>query len=106
LAQENELFRVGQKVVCVDASGRRPWWDDEAPIEGRVYTIARIFFDIDCEVLEFVELKRCQRSRGWHGCDIGYDARRFRPIVERKTDISVFTKMLTPKKRELVRDAG
>jgi hypothetical protein len=106
LTQENELFRVGQKVVCVDASGRRPWWDDEAPIEGRVYTIARIFFDIDCEVLEFVELKRCQRSRDWHGCDIGYDARRFRPIVERKTDISVFTKMLTPKKRELVRDAG
>jgi len=30
----------------------------------------------------------------------GFHPRRFRPVIERKTDISIFTEMLTPKVRE------
>ena len=32
------------------------------------------------------------------GEPIGWIARRFRPLVERKTDISIFKKMLVPKR--------
>lgn len=84
-------FRVGQKVVCVDAKpsfSRVP-----APFkEGDVLTVSAI-------------------TTGWSGhgldtglcfeevpcvgqCYNGYSARRFRPVVERKTDISIFRAML------------
>ena len=78
------MFRVGQKVVCVDASRFEQYLD-----EGRVYTITSInapYLRVDC------------RSANVTGGpdDYGYDASRFRPIVERKTDISIFKAMLTP----------
>ncbi len=83
-------FRVGQKVVCVDAS---PGFYAKSPCslrEGEVYTIERI--DDDPAHLNgaglYVDGDRvCQWS-----------CKRFRPVVERKTDISIFTKMLTGKR--------
>jgi hypothetical protein len=95
-------FRVGQKVVCVDAdSGRGGWLRGEELHNNRVYTIASIGIDpSDGEsVVELIEVRRLRTHRAPDGWDFsGYAARRFRPIVERKTDISIFTAMLTPEK--------
>lgn len=74
-------FRVGQKVVCVLAEGWRYLKN------GAIYTVLKTSaFDGDAEFM----VVDCQEGGGQ------YRKVRFRPIVERKTDISVFTKMLTP----------
>jgi predicted TPR repeat methyltransferase len=68
-------FRIGQKVVCVDADGLVG-----TIIAGAVYEIA----DVEPRGVRLVDWK----------CGGGFLASRFRPIVERKTDISVFTEIL------------
>lgn len=93
-------FRVGQKVVCVDAaepdlSKLRPAkiWRSIGLVQGAVYTVAAVGLthshDPDAlPCIQIVELK----------ADHAIWAHRFRPVVERKTDISIFTKMLTGKR--------
>ncbi len=89
------MFRVGQKVVCVDSkTGLGIWLESDEPVEGHVYTITRIIFE-DEMIFHLAELNRSDAARKQWGPSVGYAARRFRPVVERKTDISIFTKMLT-----------
>lgn len=99
-------FYVGQKVVCVDASsepGKR-WVPGEEPVEGRVYTVAGVRSAIGPRtglVLTFKELRRSSLAQRYsaaqkYGLWAGYVAERFRPVVERKTDISIFKAMLNP----------
>jgi hypothetical protein len=45
-------------------------------------------------LLQFYELRQSKRYRKW-----GFNASRFRPVVERKTDISIFTAMLKTQKQ-------
>lgn len=89
------MFRVGQKVECVDVSNRPGcgWIYNDPPIKGRVYTIEAISFDNypGEATLILVEQKRDPRSQY-----MGYAASRFRPIVERKTDISCLKALLVP----------
>lgn len=89
-------FRVGQKVVCIDSD------DYGVTIEGKVYTIASVMprgrSDRDGAICPGITLHEVPPPTPHHG----FDSRRFRPVVERKTDISVFKSMLTPSKaREL-----
>lgn len=93
------MFYVGQKVVCVD---------DEAfesdgikrLIAGRIYTIRDMPLDIGPIGWEapnykgsgFIRLAGIFRG----GSDTPYSLGRFHPIVESKTDISIFTAMLSP----------
>jgi hypothetical protein len=98
------MFYVGQKVVCINDKPRRP--NSRLLLKrGAIYTIARVVDHSDdplCEggdplglsLVEVPDLKetKCFYADYWSG--------RFRPAVERKTDISIFTKMLTPN-REL-----
>lgn len=78
-------FRVGQKVVCVDATRYGP--NSSMLREGAVYTIASVDghedFHGEYGVL-LVEVTPTP-AQGWRE---GFRASRFRPIVERKTDIS------------------
>lgn len=79
------MFRVGQKIVCVDPRGANPCLQ-----KGRIYLCVGVeenFIGVDC----------C--CDGYHPSHRWFPSR-FRPIVERKTDISVFKKMLTPAGRE------
>lgn len=107
-------FHVGQRVVCVET-----WVDDpnrlgrmgeEGPVAGHVYTIREIgmfhpmFPDsVNVRLVEIVNAARdyCSPSgdvfRTW---EPSFGAFRFRPVVDRKTDISVFQAMLTGKKVE------
>lgn len=101
-------FYVGQKVICIDNLCR-----SGIPIPGynyvslnTVYTVRDIFqnpYD-GRTLLRLTEIKNPPFPSG---IEPGFDATRFRPITERKTDISIFKRMLTPSelkkaKRELV----
>lgn len=91
------MFRIGQKVVCVDASnspGRR--WLEDAPTVGEVYTVTRYFLRLGKPCVHLAEIERSAAAKRIMGMNVGYWAFRFRPVVERKTDISIFQAMLTP----------
>jgi hypothetical protein len=81
------MFRVGQKVVCVDI---RPTQSGlKIPLtKGEIYTISAM----DTTPDEFGGLAFYLAENDW---SVFYHWR-FRPIVERKTDISIFKAMLTP----------
>jgi hypothetical protein len=86
-------FRVGQKVVCI-AQASNPY-GEAVPQVGSVYTIR--------EVCDGQELGPCYRlieivnppmdySDGHRECDFTH--RLFRPVIERKPDISCFVRIL------------
>lgn len=77
-------FRVGQKVVCVRALLT------ENVIKDRIYTISAVNTELGKRFVGLVENKH------YSGDPAPWFADRFRPLVERKTDISIFTSMLTP----------
>lgn len=78
-------FHVGQQVVCVNAAETNSWNLREL-VEGGIYTI-RWTDGPDVRLVE-------QTFRTRFGLDSPFDAARFRPLVERKTSIAVFTEML------------
>lgn len=94
------MFYVGQKVVCVDDSetdnmGKKELRKDD------IYTViwvGRHFHPDEMVERQCVRLAEVIRKP----CEIDPDgsmpfrASRFRPVVERKTDISIFTEMLNP----------
>ena len=81
------MFRVGQKVVCVNALGTR------GLVVGKEYEVSYVHHD-HCIAVGFDP-----RPLDYH---IAYSSGRFRPIVERKTDISIFTEMLNPTRKHEV----
>lgn len=93
-------FRIGQKVVCVDARGR--FCAETQPVLNAIYTISGLHVDEDGDLIcHLVEIARSDSAKQqWNNPNLGYDTRRFRPVIERKTDISIFTEMLTRKERE------
>jgi hypothetical protein len=84
-------FHVGQKVACVRAG---PWraLDGDLnnvllfPQKGRVYEI------------DLIDLYQGYTFLGLAGlpAECVWDADLFRPVIERQTDISIFTSLLTP----------
>lgn len=95
------MFRVGQKVVCIKSGAWHSLNGDEhdGPAYGDVVTI-RGFDTSKQGGLLFHEWRRPQHLYS-DGTERGYLHIRFRPVVERKTDISIFTKMLTPDTRRV-----
>lgn len=91
-------FYTGQKIVCVDACPGPSgffWCREEEIFEGNIYTVRRCF--VDCngnEVVWLDEVARSLLSQEVVCHDCGYGVRRFRPLRECKTDISIFTAML------------
>ena len=75
-------FRVGQKVVCVHPV------DDL--VKDAVYEVLAI--GLSWRNTQMLDVNDSQ-----FGC-LAFYAWRFRPLVERKTDISIFTAMLNPSK--------
>jgi len=93
-------FRVGQKVVCVDVSCRydhlRAPWNVPVPlVKGRVYTVSGTENGGGHPGVYL-----CEVRSNWppfpNGDERSFALYRFRPLIERKTDISVFKAMLTP----------
>lgn len=78
---------VGQKVVCIDANTINIGFDKL--IKNEVYTISEIEIS---EKGHFIDLKEKMKYPSSLGCR--FFISRFRPVIEKKTDISIFTSML------------
>lgn len=94
-------FHVGQKVVCIadwTASQHRlaQRRGVTIPVSGVVYTVRSIqLLDGHDAHLCFYELVNpVEKFRGHGRMEQSFGADKFRPIVTRKTDISIFTAML------------
>ncbi len=100
-------FEVGQRVVCVNDtfgafSEPSCLWNRVGNLggltKGEVYTIRRVGIDYitDLPVVWLVEIVRPLIADDIY--ERGMDHRRFAPLEEKKTDISIFTQMLVIKK--------
>lgn len=98
-------FRIGQKVVCVrKAKYPNSLHGDEITVKvGVVYTIRELYAipENGHLGLRFLEIRNEPRQYLNAFMECGFYANRFRPLVERKTDISIFTRMLTPSKEKV-----
>lgn len=103
------MFYVGQKVVCINADDKvfrvpnKLYNEDQQWLlkKGEVYTIRELtqhVYGNPC--MKLVEIP----DRG--GRDNGYNRERFRPLVEKKTDISIFKEMLNKTPLQLRKDMG
>jgi hypothetical protein len=98
-------FRVGQKVLCINDQ----WNEYHAniarrlgvtlPVLGGIYTIRAIEIRPQRGDLYFVEIVNPIIEYDIGRAEQGFHVARFRPVVERKTDISVFRAMLNPSKQ-------
>lgn len=94
------MFRVGQKVVCVEERAGNSCCGHVEPGLNDIGTITDLWMRGDHLVLSLAEFPApCCRhfAEGWLAVS-------FRPVVEKKTDIAIFTAMLNPSKRRV--DAG
>ncbi|MQY48219.1 hypothetical protein GAO09_19480 [Rhizobiales bacterium RZME27] len=104
------IFRVGQKVVLVDVSSRdggetRKQWEMAGaiyPDQNAVYTVRGIVY----HSITGVEMIHLQEIDNTPICKVlnlmlepAFESYRFRPVVDRKTDISIFKSLLTPSKQ-------
>ena len=87
-------FRVGQKVARVGGADRNALeYGAPFPKMNEPCTISNIYTDEDGdEHIELIEYPSPARA----DFTAGFLSRFFRPVVERKTDISVFLAMLNP----------
>ena len=100
------MFRVGQKVVrfsggpgCV-ITNNLTTSDYTFPALGDVVTVRTVNDWPSGTLLTFYEHDNSHLiARLGSRYEPGFKARYFRPLVERKTDISIFTAMLTPKRK-------
>lgn len=97
-------FRIGQKVVCV-AKPLGGYGDENVPCVGRIYTIRGFEFERPTGVervgLLFEEIRNEPHHYTGYArpTEATFPASKFKPLVERKTDISIFTRMLNPSKQ-------
>lgn len=109
-------WKVGDKVVCVDADPAhfRPDPDlfeivpDEfglGLVEGRVYRLSDIYVDPDFKEImvcvEGVVRSPTEDDLAVGVTNPGFDTRRFRKVQPRKTDIAIFTAMLDPSRQQV-----
>ena len=92
------MFEIGQKVVCIRGSQDNNItvliWGGYHVHEGEVYTIRGFAANPIDMTSPGVYLEEIINPSGLLGDEVAYRMDRFRPIVEKKTDISVFTEML------------
>lgn len=101
-------FTIGQKVVCVDHMNNSKTSKLPEIQKGRTYKIREIGIQevegvgiFDDEITLWLEgISRPYKTPSG-AADIGFRCSRFRPVVERKTDISIFKAMLNPSKEQV-----
>lgn len=100
------MLRIGQRVVLVrdfdpGVRAQAPIDGINLPIKGEVYTVRALHSDYGYPIVLLVEVVNPLRFYGdiFDFTEQGFDPDRFRPVVERKTDISIFKAMLNPSKQ-------
>lgn len=93
------MYRIGQKVICVDDDfSQYHYFGEQYPQKNCIYTVRNFS---DGEHIRLVEIINNQYPYNDGFMEVSFRATRFRPIVERKTDISIFTEMLRPMKESV-----
>lgn len=90
------MFSVNQKVVCVDPVHRCRRIAQLT--KNTVYVVRDCGEELLCPGEFWVLLRGIHNISTIALGEIGYDARRFRLIAEKETNISIFTAMLKPSK--------
>jgi hypothetical protein len=99
-------FHVGQKIVCIHDGWRHPfiYLVQSLPKKGAIYHVRGFEGEkydpaaaVGCAYIWLSEIVNPPVS----GIEPSFSVRFFRPVTERKTDISVFTKLLTPAPKRL-----
>src|SRR5262249_8094610 len=93
-------FHVGQRVVCIKRSGDGYGWEI-LPRVGGIYTIRGFDYRAACDEKEGVWLEEIVNKPAMYmgyTClsEASFGRSHFRPVTERKTDISIFKRMLVP----------
>ncbi len=96
-------FRVGQRVVCVrDAKDIIDHDPREAgPQKDSIYTVREVLLEDDGFYLLFDEIRNQPRYYADGYGEVCWHHEGFRPVVDRKTDISIFKALLTPSKEKV-----
>lgn len=99
-------WKVGDQIVCVDASPTHVYGHTDL-VAGAVYTIRRMgidkYYQRPCVWL--VEVVRSVENGCEKWGEIGLNIARFRPIQKRQTDISCFKAILANPKIKISEDA-
>lgn len=96
-------WHVGMKVVCVSDLNDHPAKCARhiVPSRGSVYTIREIFTEPRSKkfpndpFVRLVEIVNAPQKTKFGPYECSFHVRHFRPVQPRKTDISIFTAMLT-----------
>lgn len=102
------MFYVGQKVVCIDASMHTDDWNAgikrqinlDGLTKGKIYTIRNLIINEGNPRLSpiLIQLEEIIRRKifNWEGIvrEAAYHSDRFKPLIEKTTDISIFQKIL------------
>jgi hypothetical protein len=105
-------FHVGQKVVCIDddktpPAGHVVLSDMIFPVIGKIYTVSEIRIgtvgNMPCIALAEIpfQLVEVLVDNEIRVGDVVFNASAFRPLVDRKTDISIFKAMLAPQTEQV-----
>lgn len=95
------MFRVGQKVTQIAPHTWGSSYGETHPQFGAVYTIRAINSHRDDTYLHFFEIKNPIHSYSDGTFEMDYWAKKFRPIVERKTSISFAHEILRKASRRI-----
>src|SRR5258706_185581 len=103
------MFHVGQRVECIGSINMADVMYKEAtPLKGAIYMVRGIdACHSDGYVglwLEEIFNEKRRYANGFQECS--FDQRGFRPIIERKTDISIFIALLNPSPQKVRESIG
>ena len=89
------MFYVGQKVVCVEDFSFVARFSLSHPNKNCIYTIRDFENRGDYPALRLCEvINPVRKCIGGIVCEPAFACESFRPVVERKTDINIFTEIL------------
>lgn len=97
-------FQVGQRVICIDDDFHQRFPEDVGtifPVKGQIYTVRSVELTRYGPAITLVEIINVDQLYEDGFGELNFLPRRFRPVVERKTDISIFTRMLTGAKTQV-----
>lgn len=107
------MFRIGQKVQCIDAEANGQYIPAGLFAKNRdlhrltlnsVYTVRNVRLCLGRSICRVEEIIR--PTDPFFGEEAYFACERFRPLTERKTDISAFRSLLNPTKQQIRESIG
>jgi hypothetical protein len=88
------MFHIGQKVVCIRIFTTRPVKGEKTPVKGSVYTVRGIMEEGEFAAVFLEEIVNPEVCTHAGVRERGFDITAFKPVQEKKTDISIFNEIL------------